>query len=121
MSPKHTATWVTAMLAALVLSSCSLVPTASSEARSPVQESSSASPTPTASPSQTPTQTPTPTPTPTPSPTEVPAVLEPGATGDQVRELQARLIQLDWLEPPTTGRYDAATRTGVHDFQAKRG
>jgi peptidoglycan hydrolase-like protein with peptidoglycan-binding domain len=48
-------------------------------------------------------------------------VLEPGDDGDRVRELQARLGQLDWFTPPTTGRYDATTRASVRAFQKKRG
>ena len=65
--------------------------------------------------------TPAPTPTPTPTPREPRNVLEPGATGTQVRELQQRLFQLDWLPETTTGRYDATTRTAVSGFQGKRG
>ncbi len=48
-------------------------------------------------------------------------VLEPGDTGRQVRELQARLAQLAWFAPMTTGDYDGATRTAVRGFQDKRG
>ncbi len=48
-------------------------------------------------------------------------VLEPGDRGRQVRELQARLAQLAWFAPMTTGDYDAATRTAVRGFQDKRG
>ncbi|MGN6574908.1 MAG: peptidoglycan-binding protein [Nocardioides sp.] len=48
-------------------------------------------------------------------------VLEPGDTGRKVRELQARLAQLAWFAPMTTGDYDAATRTSVRGFQDKRG
>ncbi len=56
----------------------------------------------------------------TPKPAPEP-VLEPGDTGVRVRELQARLSQLAWFTPPTTGRYEATTRQGVRGFQAKRG
>ncbi len=48
-------------------------------------------------------------------------VLEPGDHGRQVRELQARLAQLAWFGPMTTGDYDTATRTAVRGFQDKRG
>ncbi len=48
-------------------------------------------------------------------------VLEPGDRGEQVRELQARLFQLDWLPEQTTGRYDAATSEAVRGFQDERG
>ncbi|MBO0845576.1 MAG: peptidoglycan-binding protein [Nocardioides sp.] len=48
-------------------------------------------------------------------------VLEPGATGTQVRELQQRLFQLAWLPETTTGVYDGATVAAVKGFQGKRG
>jgi peptidoglycan hydrolase-like protein with peptidoglycan-binding domain len=70
--------------------------------------------------------TPTPTPTkPSSSPThEAPVekpVLQPGAKGTQVRELQQRLFQLAWLPERTTGVYDAATVAAVKGFQGKHG
>lgn len=48
-------------------------------------------------------------------------VLEPDDRGEQVRELQSRLFQLDWFPELTTGSYDAETREAVNGFQAKRG
>ena len=48
-------------------------------------------------------------------------VLEPGDSGRRVRELQARLAQLAWFAPMTTGGYDADTETAVRGFQDKRG
>jgi peptidoglycan hydrolase-like protein with peptidoglycan-binding domain len=48
-------------------------------------------------------------------------VLEPGAKGDLVRELQHRLQQLYWYAPQMTGVYDDTTRDAVEGFQAKRG
>lgn len=57
----------------------------------------------------------------TPSPDPPEPVLEPGDTGRRVRELQARLAQLAWLRPVTTGNYDAQTRAAVAGFQDKRG
>ncbi len=48
-------------------------------------------------------------------------VLEPGDRGEQVRELQSRLFQLDWHPEQTTGRYDAATSEAVRGFQERRG
>jgi len=72
-----------------------------------------------------PARTPAPsvTDSPSPKPTRTPEapVAEPGSSGVKVRELQARLTQLDWFTPPTTGTYDAATIAGVKGFQAKRG
>ncbi|PSL02473.1 peptidoglycan hydrolase-like protein with peptidoglycan-binding domain [Haloactinopolyspora alba] len=71
-------------------------------------------PTTTASPTPTPTKTPTPTPTPT-------ALIPAGSSGDDVRELQARLKQIQWYEPDITGQYDEVTVEAVEGFQAKRG
>ena len=78
----------------------------------------SATPTPRAAPTPAPSPTPPPAPPPEPPPANV---LEPGARGEQVRELQSRLFQLAWLPETTTGTYDPATRTAVSGFQAKRG
>nr|WP_184829503.1 peptidoglycan-binding protein [Jiangella mangrovi] len=43
-----------------------------------------------------------------------------GASGDQVRELQARLKQLQWYEPKITGEFDDVTVAAVSGFQGKR-
>ncbi|GAB3761584.1 peptidoglycan hydrolase-like protein with peptidoglycan-binding domain [Nocardioides ginsengisegetis] len=75
----------------------------------------SARPTPSVAP--TPTLAPEPTPTLTPGPT----LLGPGATGDEVRDLQARLVAIYWLYGDVTGTYDAATFEAVRGFQDKRG
>jgi peptidoglycan hydrolase-like protein with peptidoglycan-binding domain len=84
--------------------------------------------TPASSPTRTATPTPAEQPTPTEQPTEQPSeeptpepLLALGDTGLRVRELQARLDQLEWFEPPMTGEYDAATRRAVRGFQRKRG
>ncbi|GCD89656.1 L,D-transpeptidase family protein [Nocardioides sp. LS1] len=81
--------------------------------------------TPTASPTRsvapTPTLAPEPTPTPTPTLTPGPTLLGPGASGDEVRDLQARLVAIDWLYGDVTGTYDAATVEAVRGFQDKRG
>ena len=88
-------------------------------------EAAASSPQPTAAPGTSSPTTPTPTGTTEPSAPPEPAtpvnVLEPGAGGVKVRELQARLFQLAWLPETTTGRYDPATRAAVRGFQAKRG
>ncbi|HEX4687515.1 MAG TPA: peptidoglycan-binding protein [Nocardioides sp.] len=80
-----------------------------------------ASPSSASSPSSTPSF-PTPS-SPSSSPTHeapvVPAVLEPGAKGVKVRDLQQRLFQLAWLPETTTGVYDAATVAAVRGFQGK--
>jgi len=48
-------------------------------------------------------------------------ILARGDTGDQVRELQARLQQIDWYAPKMTGTYDDVTAAAVRGFQRKRG
>jgi hypothetical protein len=51
-----------------------------------------------------------------------PAVLwSRGDTGDDVRELQARLRQVAWLYDGPTGTYDDLTEDAVKGFQGKRG
>jgi peptidoglycan hydrolase-like protein with peptidoglycan-binding domain len=49
-----------------------------------------------------------------------PALFAAGATGDGVREIQARLVQIAWLFGDVSGSYDAATTEAVRGFQAKR-
>lgn len=49
------------------------------------------------------------------------AMLGPGDTGRMVRELQARLKQIEWYFELVTGTYDAATEKAVRGFQRKRG
>jgi peptidoglycan hydrolase-like protein with peptidoglycan-binding domain len=82
------------------------------------------------SPAETPSSSPTsPTSPVTSSPTGSPThpapvatdVLEPGARGTKVRELQQRLVQLAWLPETTTGVYDQATAGAVKGFQTKHG
>jgi hypothetical protein len=50
-----------------------------------------------------------------------PVLLEAGDTGDAVRDLQARLVQIAWLFGDVTGTYDGATSDAVRGFQHKRG
>lgn len=69
----------------------------------------------------TPATTPSATETPTSSPPPpVEALLAPGASGDEVRELQARLMQLDWFSGEVTGRYGEETTAAVRGYQDKR-
>ncbi|MGZ6754518.1 MAG: L,D-transpeptidase family protein, partial [Nocardioides sp.] len=42
-------------------------------------------------------------------------------TGDDVRDLQARLVAIQWLTGEVSGTYDDATVAAVRGFQAKRG
>ncbi len=76
----------------------------------------------TATPSE-PAPTPTePVTTSTPSETALPeALIEPGDTGDTVRELQHRLLQLDWFEGKITDSFGEQTQLAVEGFQTKRG
>ena len=88
-------------------------------------------PTPSASATPTPSETPTPSPssssaTPTPSKSETPkpkapAILKNGDSGDRVRELQHRLLQLDWYAGKITPHYGTSTEAAVQGFQGKRG
>ncbi len=50
-----------------------------------------------------------------------PALLSPGDSGRQVRELQARLRQIAWFYGDVTDHYGNQTRAAVEGFQAKRG
>lgn len=49
-----------------------------------------------------------------------PTLIGPGADGDQVRALQARLIQIAWLSGDVSGTYDPTTTAAVKGFQDKR-
>ncbi len=49
-----------------------------------------------------------------------PALLAPGDSSDDVRDLQARLAQIDWFNADVTGFYGDVTTEAVRGFQAKR-
>jgi peptidoglycan hydrolase-like protein with peptidoglycan-binding domain len=49
-----------------------------------------------------------------------PAILSVGDRGAEVRDLQARLVSIQWIFGDVTGRYDAETVKAVRGFQAKR-
>jgi len=49
-----------------------------------------------------------------------PTLFGPGAEGEGVREVQARLIQISWLFGDVSGSYDDATVEAVRGFQEKR-
>ncbi len=76
---------------------------------------------PEAEPTAEPSATPKPTATTPPSPAAPAVILEAGDEGDDVRELQHRLLQIRWFEGKITGNYDDKTRLAVEGFQAKRG
>jgi peptidoglycan hydrolase-like protein with peptidoglycan-binding domain len=70
--------------------------------------------------SDEPTEEPTATSEPEPEP-EPEALFALGDTGDDVRELQSRLKQIQWYSPDITGEFDQITAESVEGFQAKRG
>lgn len=49
-----------------------------------------------------------------------PTIIGPGDSGDDVRDLQARLQQIGWFSPDVTGNYGDVTASAVEGFQAKR-
>ena len=69
------------------------------------------------------TRTPTASPTPSPKPTlqAGPAIMEAGDSSDRVKELQARLKQINWFSGSVTGYYGTQTTSSVAGFQTKRG
>ena len=73
------------------------------------------------------TATPTAKPTNTPKPTATPKAesldyyLRLGTTGNKVRVLQNRLIELGWLSGKASGTFDNATEYAVTAFQARYG
>ena len=60
-------------------------------------------------------------PTPKGPPPAGPALLSPGDTSAEVRDLQARLRQIDWFEGDVSDKYGPKTTEAVRGFQAKRG
>ncbi|MFH8237390.1 L,D-transpeptidase family protein [Streptomyces sp. NPDC018321] len=56
-----------------------------------------------------------------PTRTVAPVLWRPGDSGRDVRELQARLRQVEWLVDGPTGTYDDLTEEAVSGFQGKRG
>ncbi len=74
---------------------------------------------PSGAPSGGPSGSPSGTPGAGPSPAG-PALLSPGDRGDEVRDLQARLKQIDWFSGEVTDFYGDVTAEAVRGFQAKR-
>ncbi len=105
----------TAVVAAAVLS-LTLAACSAGADRTATEEPSSAA-----------TATPRPTrPVTLPTPTRRPTVVRTalylvGDQSDGVRDLQARLKQLQWYEPEITGLFDDVTLAAVTGFQDKRG
>ena len=122
---------VTALAAgALLLSACGPTVGGAGAIDTPTTTATTAASSTTSAPSTTTTTTttePAPSPTSTattaPSPTAAAAayLMTGGSKGDQVRELQARLKQLEWYDGSVSGTYDTVTTAGVRGFQSKRG
>lgn len=119
--------------AALLLAGCAPSAISPHATPSPVSSSPAAQPAAPANPS---TRAPSPSPSPDPAkpvteppsqetappaPPPPPALLELSDEGDDVRDLQHRLLQLDWFSGKITGIYAQDTRLAVEGFQAKRG
>ena len=117
---------VVPVISLLFLSGCTQeVPASTNPSDSPGEVSSSsvvsspAEPTPaSAEPSESPSPASQSTP---PATASVAALLSPGDSGDKVRELQHRLLQIGWFEGQISGSFDDKTKLGVEGFQAKRG
>jgi hypothetical protein len=115
---------VLAALLATTFAACATEPAAAPASEvpaSPTPTSSAASPSPSATPTPTPTPSAKPTPKPKPSPTSGPRLFGKGDSGDNVRDLQARLKQIGWFNAGVTGFYGNVTTEAVAGFQAKRG
>jgi peptidoglycan hydrolase-like protein with peptidoglycan-binding domain len=103
---------IVAALTALTLVGCGVAAADRTGAVEPAAEATTQETAPTVTPTSTPTATPTPVRT---------AVYMAGDVNDGVRELQARLKQLQWYAPTITGEYDDITVEAVTGFQRKRG
>ncbi|MCZ4120716.1 L,D-transpeptidase family protein [Streptomyces sp. H39-S7] len=121
---------VVAALAAAALVGCGPQNKPAADAKPAPSASTTASPTDSASPSDSPSPsesgstTASPTTIPSASattskPPVVPAVMKQGSTGTQVRELQARLGQLNLFSRTPTGTYGSVTANAVNDFQER--
>ena len=90
-----------------------------------VSEALDTLPTPTPPPTLPPTATPAPTATPTPSPAPAPAsitVLRKGSKGAEVVALQAKLIELGYLQAGSNdGDFGSGTEAAVKAFQKNNG
>jgi len=96
-------------------------PASTGASTTPTSEATSAAPSQTPGSSSTSPSTTTPTSPSTSASASPAALLSKGDKGDEVRDLQARLRQIDWLSGTITGVYDEATVEAVTGFQKKRG
>ncbi|WP_297739750.1 peptidoglycan-binding protein [uncultured Tessaracoccus sp.] len=127
---------ITTLATVFSVSACAPAPSAIPAPRDARVASSTTTPATQSFPSATVTPTPTtvsikPTPTPTeapsspsampsPTPTIEPSLYHAGDEGEEIRELQHRLLQLHWFEGEITGSYGPTTQAAVEGFQAKR-
>jgi hypothetical protein len=111
-----------AALLATTFAACAVEP-AAAPAPEATASPAAGSASPSASPSATPTPSPSakPKPEPKPSPTSGPRLFGKGDSGDDVRDLQARLKQIGWFNAGVTGFYGNVTTEAVSGFQGKRG
>ncbi|MDU7360237.1 MAG: peptidoglycan-binding protein [Propionibacteriaceae bacterium] len=125
------------LTASLSLAACAPAPSARPAARGVQAASSTMSPTPVERPTavstpdvtdipKAPSSTvpaqpePAPKESMSPTPTAQPPLYKTGDKGEEIRELQHRLLQLQWFEGEITGNFDATTQASVEGFQAKR-
>ncbi|MFH8442920.1 L,D-transpeptidase family protein [Streptomyces sp. NPDC018026] len=115
-----------ALGAVLVAAGCTVQGTgAEGKGRAPVRMEVTGHP-PTSTPKSTPKSTPSrdrhrPSSAPPAAPETARVLWKRGDTGRDVRELQARLRQVEWLVDGPTGTYDDLTERAVSGFQGKRG
>ncbi len=112
-----------AALLATTFAACAVEPAAAPAPEATASPAAGSSTSPSASPSATPTPSPSakPKPEPKPSPTSGPRLFGKGDSGDDVRDLQARLKQIGWFNAGVTGFYGNVTTEAVSGFQGKRG
>ena len=117
---------ITGVLVALLASTfaaCGTEPAAKTAPEADASPAAASSTSPSTSPSATPSASPSekPKPKPKPSPTSGPRLFGKSDSGDNVRDLQARLKQIGWYSADVTGFYGNVTTAAVSGFQGKRG
>ncbi|MER7557631.1 L,D-transpeptidase family protein [Nocardioides sp. NPDC126508] len=110
-----------AALLATTFAACAAEPAAAPAPATASPAAASASTSPSTTPTPTPSPSEKPKPEPKPSPTSGPRLFGKGDSGDDVRDLQARLKQIGWFNAGVTGFYGNVTTEAVSGFQAKRG
>lgn len=121
-APAPSAAPTTTLRPSPVVPSTTVSAPVTSTAIAPVTEPAPLEPAPTVAQPTTTTDMTEPATTTTPSTDVLPAaILSPGDVGDKVRELQHRLLQLDWYAGRITEDFSQQTQLAVEGFQAKRG